>query len=281
MKPEGEARSRAADASVAVEPAPPALEVRHVTATYVEHGQRLVALADLSFSVATGEFVALVGPSGSGKSTLLHIVAGLIAPDQGEVLLNGRPVSANERLGRSAYMHQKDLLLPWRTALANAALALEAAGIHRAEARARAAERFPEFGLDGFQDAYPAQLSGGMRQRVAFLRTVLPQKSLLLLDEPFGALDALTRAEMQLWLLGRWEQDRQSVLLVSHDAEEAVLLADRVIVLSPRPGRVAHVERVSLSRPRQRSQVTTAAFVAHKAAILAAVGLLGPEPDQP
>ncbi len=268
-----------ARAGLAGGPVPPALEVRHVTATYVEHGQRLVALADLSFAVAAGEFVALIGPSGSGKSTLLDIVAGLISPDQGVVLLDGQPTLARERLGRSAYMHQKDLLLPWRTALTNSSLALEAAGMPRHSARQRAADRFPEFGLDGFQDAYPAQLSGGMRQRVSFLRTVLPDKPLLLLDEPFGALDALTRAEMQLWLLGLWERERQSVLLVSHDAEEAVLLADRVIVLSPRPGRVAHVEPVTLPRPRRRSLVMTAAFVAHKAAILAAVGLLDDESE--
>lgn len=257
----------------------PALEVRHVTATYVEHGQRLVALEDLSFSVGQGEFVSILGPSGSGKSTLLDIVAGLIAPDQGEVMLDGQPTQAQDRLGRSAYMHQKDLLLPWRTALANSALALEVAGLPRQVARQLAADRFPEFGLEGFQHAYPAQLSGGMRQRVAFLRTVLPEKPLLLLDEPFGALDALTRAEMQLWLLELWERERQSVVLVSHDADEAVLLADRVIVLSARPGRVAHVEPITLSRPRRRGQVTTPDFVAHKAAILTAVGLLDDAPE--
>jgi ABC-type nitrate/sulfonate/bicarbonate transport system ATPase subunit len=259
----------------APEPIPPArLQVRHLTATYVERGRRLVAVDDLSLTVAPGEFVALIGPSGSGKSTLLDIVAGLIAPDRGEVLLDGEPTSAAERLGRSAYMFQNDLLLPWRSAVANAALSLEAMGLSAAEARPRAAARFPEFGLAGFEAVYPSRLSGGMRQRVAFLRTVLPNRSLLLLDEPFGALDALTRAETQAWLLELWERERQSVLLVSHDVEEAVFLADRVIVLTARPGRAAHVERIALPRPRRRSVVTSAAFVAHKAALLAALGLL-------
>jgi ABC-type nitrate/sulfonate/bicarbonate transport system ATPase subunit len=190
------------------------------------------------------------------------------------VLWDGQATTATERLGRSAYMRQNDLLLPWRTALANAALALEAGGLSGGEARTRAAARFPEFGLDGFQGSYPAQLSGGMRQRVAFLRTVLPDRRLLLLDEPFGALDALTRVEMQAWLLEWWERERQSVLLVSHDVDEAIFLADRVIVLTPRPGRVALVEPIELPRPRLRAMVTSAAFVAHKAAVLAALGLL-------
>ncbi len=254
--------------------AQPRLEVRDLTATYVERGVRLMALADLSLSVAAGEFVALIGPSGSGKSTLHDLVAGLIAPDQGEIMIDGEPLSAARRLGRSAYMRQRDLLLPWRTAVENAALALEAGGVSKARARAAATARFPEFGLTGFERAYPNQLSGGMRQRVAFLRTVLPNRSLLLLDEPFGALDALTRVEMQSWLLVMWERERQSVLLVSHDVDEAVFLADRVIVLTPRPGRIALVERIGLDRPRRRPVVTSATFVAHKSAILAALGVL-------
>ncbi|MDQ3695135.1 MAG: ABC transporter ATP-binding protein [Chloroflexota bacterium] len=252
----------------------PRLEVRDLTATYVERGERLLALADLSLSVAAGEFVALIGPSGSGKSTLLDLVAGLIAQDEGEILLDGESLSAARRLGRSAYMRQRDLLLPWRTAAENAALALEAGGMPKARARTAATARFPEFGLAGFERAYPNQLSGGMRQRVAFLRTVLPNRPLLLLDEPFGALDALTRVEMQSWLLAMWEWERQSVLLVSHDVDEAVFLADRVIVLTPRPGRIALVELIGLDRPRRRPVVTSAAFVAHKAAILAALGVL-------
>ena len=251
------------------------LEVRNLTATYRENGATLTAIANLSLTVAGEEFVALIGPSGSGKSTLLDIISGLIAPDAGEVWLDGHAFTAGERLGRSAYMRQRDLLLPWRTALENAALALEVAGVPRRAALERARMRLPEFGLEGFGDAYPAQLSGGMRQRVAFLRTVLAARPLLLLDEPFGALDALTRAEMQNWLLALWERERRAVLLVTHDVEEAVFLADRVIVLTPRPGTVAHEEPITLPRPRRRTMVTQRGFVGHKAAILDALGLLG------
>ena len=249
------------------------LEVRHLLATYQEGGTTLTALDDLSLAVNDGEFVALIGPSGCGKSTLLDIVAGLHTPDAGEIHLDGRPTAAAERLGHSAYMRQRDLLLPWRTALENAALALEVAGVPGRQALATARARLPEFGLAGFADAYPGQLSGGMRQRVAFLRTILANRPLLLLDEPFGALDALTRAEMQAWLLDLWGRERRAVLLVTHDVEEAVFRADRVIVLSQRPGRVVGQESISLARPRLRSVVTEPAFVRHKAAIIDALGL--------
>jgi len=253
------------------------LAIRHLSASYHEGRRTLPVLDDVSFSVGAGEFVALIGPSGSGKSTLLDLVAGLAEPDRGEIRLDGNPTPAPDRLGRAAYMRQRDLLLPWRTALDNAALGLEAGGVARRAARAAARARFPEFGLVGFEGAYPGQLSGGMRQRVAFLRTALLRRPLLLLDEPFGALDALTRAAMQDWLLDRLESaadGRPGVLLVTHDVEEAVLLADRVIVLTPAPGRVAHVERIALPRPRQRTLVTDPAFVRHKGALLAALGLL-------
>jgi ABC-type nitrate/sulfonate/bicarbonate transport system ATPase subunit len=255
-------------------PASPTLEVRHLTATYDEGGRRLTALSNLTFDIGDGEFVSLIGPSGSGKSTLLDVIAGLTAVDQGEIALGGETLTTAERLGRTAYMRQRDLLLPWRTAAENAGLALEVRGMPRKSAIARARARFPEFGLGGFADAYPGQLSGGMRQRVAFLRTVLANQSLLLLDEPFGALDALTRAEMQEWLLGLWHREQSAVLLVTHDVDEAIFLGDRVIVFTPRPGQIAHEEPVSLPRPRHRSMVTDAAFVQHKAVILAALGLV-------
>ena len=256
--------------------APPRLDLRCLAATYRDGRVALAALDDVSLAVAAGEFVALIGPSGCGKSTLLDVVAGLTPPAAGEVRLDGIPLPTNDRLGRAAYMRQKDLLLPWRTALGNAVLALEVAGVPKRRALATARARLPEFGLEGFADAYPSQLSGGMRQRVAFLRTLLADRPLLLLDEPFGALDALTRAAMQDWLLGLWERERRAVLLVTHDVEEAVFLADRVVVLTARPGRVAHIEPISLARPRRRAVVTDPAFVAHKGAILAALGLLAP-----
>ncbi|MDF3017692.1 MAG: transporter related [Thermomicrobiales bacterium] len=172
-------------------------------------------------------------------------------------------------------MQQRDLLLPWRTTTGNAALGLEASGMSRSDAERRAVTELWRFGLDGFGDAYPAQLSGGMRQRAAFLRTILPRKNLVLFDEPFGALDALTRSDLQAWLAGLWEQERSSVLLVTHDVEEAVFLADRVIVLTPRPGRVAFELDVSLPRPRTRSMLASSEFIRDRATLLQALGLLG------
>jgi ABC-type nitrate/sulfonate/bicarbonate transport system ATPase subunit len=253
----------------------PRLELEEIVSTYDEGGQRLTALDGLSLKVGEAEFVALVGPSGSGKSTLLDIIAGLITQDSGAVRLDGQLTTAEQRLGRSAYMQQRDLLLPWRTTTGNAALGLEASGMSRADAEQRAVADLWRFGLDGFGDAYPAQLSGGMRQRAAFLRTILPRKDLGLFDEPFGALDALTRSDLQAWLAGLWEQERSSVLLVTHDVEEAVFLSDRVIVLTPRPGRVALELTVSLPRPRTRSMIASPEFIQDRATLLQALGLLG------
>jgi ABC-type nitrate/sulfonate/bicarbonate transport system ATPase subunit len=250
------------------------LGLRHLDSSYNEHGRALQALDDISFDVHDGEFVALIGPSGSGKSTLLDIVSGLFAQTGGDVALDGEVAPLRSRLGRTAYMRQRDLLLPWRTAVENAALALDIHRVPHKEARRIAAERFPEFGLAGFEDSYPAQLSGGMRQRVAFLRTVLADRPLLLLDEPFGALDALNRVALQTWLLDLWERERRAVLLVTHDVDEAIFLADRVVVLSARPGRIEHIERIELPRPRRRDVVTSTRFLDHRAVLLGALGLL-------
>jgi ABC-type nitrate/sulfonate/bicarbonate transport system ATPase subunit len=255
------------------------LRITHLDSHYAEQGRTLEALRDISLDVRDGEFVALIGPSGSGKSTLLDIVAGLFEQTGGDVALGGEVLPLKDRLGRSAYMRQRDLLLPWRAALDNAALALEVHGVARREARQIAADRFPEFGLAGFEKSYPAQLSGGMRQRVAFLRTVLADRPLLLLDEPFGALDALNRVALQTWLLDLWERERRAVLLVTHDVDEAIFLADRVIVLSVRPGQIAHVEPIGLPRPRRRDVVTSPRFLEHRIALLEALGLL--HHDQP
>ena len=221
------------------------------------------ALAGVDLAVAAGEIVAIVGPSGCGKSTLLELLAGLQEPDDGTV--EAPPAS---------YMPQKDLLLPWRDALGNAALALEATGVGRREARRRAAPLFERFGLGGFERTPPYELSGGMRQRVAFLRTLLPGRPLLLLDEPFASLDSMTRAEMQSWLAEALEAEPRTMLLVTHDVEEALYLADRVAVMSPRPGRVVAELVVGLPRPRPRREtVTDPAFVELKEQALEAVGL--------
>jgi NitT/TauT family transport system ATP-binding protein len=207
------------------------------------------ALAGVSLDVGAGEVVAVAGPSGCGKSTLLELVCGLAAPDAGTVAA-----------GPAALMPQRDGLLPWLSALDNAALALRLAGRGRAEARAAAHANFVAFGLEGFERARPPELSGGMRQRVAFLRTLLAGRDLLCLDEPFGALDALTRAQMQEWLAAALAREPRTVLLVTHDVEEAALLADRIVLLSPRPGRVVTTLDVAAPRPRHRSDPAVVAL---------------------
>jgi ABC-type nitrate/sulfonate/bicarbonate transport system ATPase subunit len=257
---------------------PPCLALEEVSATYVEQGVTLEALRNISFSIAGGEFVALIGPSGSGKSTLLDIISGLFPETGGTVRIGGRALPVHDRLDCSTYMRQRDLLLPWRTALDNAALALEIHGVPRTNARAQARARFPEFGLAGFEEAWPAQLSGGMRQRVAFLRTLLADRPLLLLDEPFGALDALNRVILQAWLLELWERERRAVLLVTHDIDEAIFLADRVVVLSSRPGQIVHIERIDLARPRSRADLASEGFFRHRARLVEALGLLADAP---
>ena len=251
-----------------------ALALRRVCATYRERGRELPVLDCIDFRIEYGEFVAIIGPSGSGKSTLLDIVAGLIQPTAGEVWLDGAPRSTPDRLGRSSYMKQRDLLMPWRTVEQNAAVSLEAAGVPRRAARKRARARLAELQLDAFASAYPAQLSGGMRQRVAFVRTLLAGHSLLLLDEPFGALDALTRASMQDWLMDQIARGGETVALVTHDVEEAILLADRVIVLSARPATIVTIVTIAESRPRRRAFVASAEFLALKRTLLDALGML-------
>ncbi len=209
----------------------------------------VVALAGMHLRVAAGEVVAVVGPSGCGKSTLLELVCGLQRPDAGKV-----------ESDPAVLMAQRDLLLPWSSALDHAALPLLVRGVARARARAQAHPLFAQFGLEGFESARPDELSGGMRQRVAFLRTLLAGKPVLALDEPFASLDALTRGQMQEWLTGALEREPRTVLLVTHDVEEAVVLADRVVVMSPRPGRAVAEVPVDLPRPRKRTDPAVVAL---------------------
>lgn len=231
-------------------------------------GLPVVEAVDLA--VPEGAFVSIVGPSGCGKSTILRILAGLLRPLAGGAEVLGEDVAG--RPGRVAYMPQRDLLLPWRRTLGNAILGAEVAGVPRQEAMARARALLPTFGLAGFERAWPVQLSGGMRQRLALLRTFLQPARVLLLDEPLGALDAITRRHMQVWLEGVWLEDRRTVLLITHDVEEALLLSDTVHVMSPRPGRIVASVDVAFRRPRSGSLTTEAAFVALKAQLLAALG---------
>jgi ABC-type nitrate/sulfonate/bicarbonate transport system ATPase subunit len=225
--------------------AEPAVSLEGVGRIFDAKRAPVPALAGLTLSVQRGELLAIVGPSGCGKTTVLELICGLQRPDSGVV-----------RSAPAALMPQHDLLLPWLDASENAGLALRIAGMPRAEARRRAGAMFVELGLEGFERSRPAELSGGMRQRVAFLRTLLSGKPVLCLDEPFGALDAITRAEMQEWLACALAAEPRSVILVTHDVEEAILLGDRVAVLSPRPGRLLDELEVGIPRPRRRTDAT-------------------------
>jgi ABC-type nitrate/sulfonate/bicarbonate transport system ATPase subunit len=243
-----------------------------VVARGISHAYgELRSLESIELEAQPGEVVALVGPSGCGKSTLLELACGLREPSAGTIAVEGSTDAAG-RLSHCAYMPQRDLLLPWFSALDNAALALRNRGVGRVEARSQAGELFARFGLAGFESARPQELSGGMRQRVAFLRTLVAGKPVLLLDEPFASLDAISRAEMQEWLAGALRADGRTVLLVSHDLEEALYLADRVLVLSARPGRLVKELRAPDPRAADRDgAVTDPAFVATREEALRAL----------
>jgi ABC-type nitrate/sulfonate/bicarbonate transport system ATPase subunit len=209
------------------------LELKNISKTF----GAVKALDGLGVTIAPGEFVTVVGPSGCGKSTLFNIVAGLEEPDVGgQIVFQEKACKARDLLGRVSFMPQRDLLLPWRTVIDNAILAVEMEGMRRRDARAVALKMLPEFGLAGFENQYPHQLSGGMRQRVALMRTFMFKRDLMLLDEPFGALDALTRSLMQRWLLDVWQKHRRTILFITHDVDEAIFLGDRVLVMGARQG---------------------------------------------
>lgn len=247
----------------------PRLRVRGIRKQFVDGSRAVEVIRDIAIDAQVGEFVSLIGPSGCGKSTLFNIIADLEPADAGEVFIDGAPVTGH--VEASAYMPQQDLLFPWRRVLDNTTIGLEISGVPRLEARTRAGALFERFGLAGFERAYPHTLSGGMRQRAALLRTVVLGRPLLLLDEPFGALDALTRMEMQEWLARMSSEFGWTVLLVTHDVREAVLLSDRVIVLSPRPASVIATIEVPLPRPRVLGQLSDAALVAAESAVLRAL----------
>lgn len=246
------------------------LSLERVSKTYHDKGTQVPAVAGVTFVVAAGEFVSLIGPSGSGKSTLFNMIVGLDEPDEGEICLDGRPL--NRRAGLFGYMPQRDLLLPWRTLLDNVILGPELAGENKQTARQEAMALLPLFGLEGFEKVYPATLSGGMRQRAALLRTFLCHRDIMLLDEPFGALDALTRRDLQIWLLDIWQQFNKTILFITHDVEEALFLSDRVIVMSARPGRIMLDLVVDFPRPREINILTTPHFMELKAQLLSNLG---------
>jgi len=246
----------------------PVLTVDHVSKAFHTRELTVSALEDVSFVAGRGEFVTLIGPSGSGKSTLLNLLAGLLAPDSGSITFSG-----GEPAARVSYMPQRDLLFPWRRVIDNATLPLEAAGVPRREARARVRPLLPVFELEQFEELFPSELSGGMRQRAALLRTVAAGRDILLLDEPFGALDAITRRQMQDWLLGLFTQLTKTILFITHDVDEAVYLGDRVLVLSARPGTVTREVAVPLPRPRDQSMTASPEFGQTVRTLLEALGL--------
>ena len=249
-------------------PTNPKLAARGVGVT--KGGVRI--LDGVDFRVEKGTFVALIGPSGAGKSTLLSLLAGLESPTVGAIEKDGAALGGP---GSVAYMPQSDGLLPWRTVTGNVALGIESTGVPKREARARATKALVRFGLEEFADVPPWKLSGGMRSRVALLRTALLSRDVLLLDEPFGALDALTRRHLQGWLLEVREALAATIVLVTHDVDEAILLADRAVVLSKRPARIALDLPVNLERPRTMEIETTAEFARLKRRLLESLGVGG------
>ncbi len=236
----------------------PRIELRHVSKTFSGIDQAVPALEDVSLKVMPGEFVTVIGASGSGKSTLFNLCVGLLEPSEGEILIDGE--KPENRAGMVGYMPQRDLLLPWRSVLDNVLIPSEIQGTPKRESRQKALEMLPHFGLETFENEYPSALSGGMRQRAALLRTWLMGRSTLLLDEPFGALDALTRRELQNWLLRVWQEFERTVMFITHDVEEAVYLADRVIVLSARPGKIKRELKIDLPRPRRQRMIAEPEF---------------------
>src|ERR1041385_1278991 len=232
---------------------PPLLSLNQVRREFQVRGRQVVAVDTMDLAVEEGEFVTVVGPSGCGKSTLLNLVVGLLAPSGGQIVYRGRPVDGiNTDIG---YVTQKDNLLPWRTLVENVEIALEIRGVNKNERRRRALDLIGQVGLAGFEDHYPHELSGGMRQRANIIRTLIYDPELILMDEPFGPLDAQTRIVLQDQLLKLWRASRKTILFITHDRVEAITLADRVVVMTSRPGRVKHIAPVPIPRPRDVYQI--------------------------
>ena len=237
------------DTQTFLKPETAAIRVSGVTQSIRgRQNQTLDILATIDLEVRPGEFVALVGPSGCGKTTLLNIISRLILPSSGEVWIFGAPFGSHEH--RIGYMFQTDALLPWRSVLRNVRAGLDLAGVPRREAEKQARHMLTQLGLTGFDDHYPAELSGGMRQRVSLARTWVTNPDVILMDEPFGALDSQTKLVIQGSFLSFWEEHRKTVVLVTHDLEEAIAMSDRVLVMSTRPGRIKAEYRIDLPRPR-------------------------------
>jgi ABC-type nitrate/sulfonate/bicarbonate transport system ATPase subunit len=239
------------------------LEVDHFKQNY----EGMPIIDDVSFHLDKNEFVTLIGPSGCGKSTIFNMISGIVPIDEGKVFIDGQDCTGEP--GHVSYMYQKDLLLPWKKVIDNTALPLFIKGVQVGEARKKVIPYLKLFGLEGFEYKYPFQLSGGMRQRAALLRTYMFSRDILLLDEPFGGLDSITRSKMQSWLLQVIEKIKASVLFITHDIEEAIYLSDRIYVLTERPAQIKEEVPIALPRPREREIVTSAQFNRIKKHVLA------------
>jgi NitT/TauT family transport system ATP-binding protein len=251
------------------------LHLDHIGMAFATPSGSFRAVEPLDLKIETGRFVSLVGPSGCGKSTLFNIIAGLLQPTEGRVLIDGE--DATGTIGRVGYMLQKDLLLAWRTVVDNVILGMEIQGKPLRAARERALPLLQKYGLSGFEYLYPNSLSGGMRQRAALLRTLLFDTDVILLDEPFGALDAQTKLQMQEWLMQLWSDFKKTVVFVTHDVEEAIYLSDEIHVMGTRPGRILETIPVPLQRPRVRTTALTPDFIAIKERCMALLAVHVPE----
>jgi ABC-type nitrate/sulfonate/bicarbonate transport system ATPase subunit len=234
------------------------IEISGVSKIFRKGGKEVTAMQETNLSIEAGRFVSIIGPSGCGKSTLFNIIAGLVPPSTGKVTADGEDIIG--KTGHVGYMLQKDMLLPWRSILDNIILGMEIRGVPRKQAVERALPLMDKYGLKGFDKHYPKELSGGMRQRAALLRTLLYDRDIILLDEPFGALDAQTRITMQNWLLQLWADFGKTVLFVTHDIDEAIYLSDDIYVFTARPGRIKAKVTVNMERPRKQDDLTSEAF---------------------
>lgn len=246
----------------------PKVEIVNLNKSFYKDGVEIKVLDDINIKLYDGEFVSIIGPSGCGKSTIFSIICNLQSPDSGDIIVDGKKDNLNKRF---AYMPQKDLLFPWRKLKDNMILPLEIQGEDKINAYRKVDSLFDQFGLRGFENAYPHELSGGMKQRAALLRTFLIDSDIMLLDEPFGAIDAINRDKLQVWLLDVWSKFKRSVFFITHSIDEAIYLSDRVYVLSERPASVKLEIKIDLERPRDKNIITSQKFMDYKACLLSAL----------
>lgn len=247
----------------------PKVEIRNLTKSFQKEKEKLSVLDDINIKLSDGEFISIIGPSGCGKSTIFNIICKLEHEDGGNILVDGVELGKSSR--KFAYMPQKDLLMPWKKLKDNLILPLEIQGMEKGRAYTKLEEYLPVFGLEGFENSYPPELSGGMRQRAALLRTFLIDSDIMLLDEPFASLDAINRDKMQRWLLDVWERFRHSVIFITHSIDEAIYLSDRVYALTDRPASVKLDLPIDIPRPRNREVVTSDKFIGYKSLLLEAL----------